>query len=106
MVETPGRSQNSEQCGEGLPEAPEGANLRAARRLDLRGEVCPYTFVKTKLALEEMAPGDVLRVLVDHEPAVRSVPRATRGSGDAALGVERIAEGLWEIVIEKRAQGR
>ena len=97
MVDTQGRSQNSEQCGEGLPEA---------RRLDLRGEVCPYTFVKTKLALEEMAPGDVLRVLVDHEPAVRSVPRAVRGSGDAVLGVERIAEGLWEIVIEKRAHGR
>ena len=97
MVDTQGRSQNSEQCGEGLPEA---------RRLDLRGEVCPYTFVKTKLALEEMAPGDVLRVLVDHEPAGRSVPQSAQGSGHAVLSVQRIAEGLWEIVIAKRAHGR
>ena len=36
------------------------------RELDIRGEVCPYTFVKTRLALEEMQPGQVLRVLVDY----------------------------------------
>ena len=29
--------------------------------LDLRGEVCPYTFVRTKLALEELPPGAELR---------------------------------------------
>ena len=27
------------------------------QEIDLRGEVCPYTFVKTKLALEMMHPG-------------------------------------------------
>ena len=35
------------------------------QELDLRGEVCPYTFVKTKLALEMMHPGEVLKVAVD-----------------------------------------
>lgn len=33
--------------------------------LDLKGEVCPYTFVKSKLMLEEMNLGEVLEAIVD-----------------------------------------
>lgn len=44
--------------------------------LDIRGEVCPYTYVKTRLALEEIEVGQVLRVLVDYEPATQNVPGA------------------------------
>ena len=37
-------------------------SIEVNEEIDLRGEVCPYTFVKSKLALEEMEVGDVLRV--------------------------------------------
>ena len=37
------------------------------KELNLQGEVCPYTFVKSKLALEIMQPGQVLRVIVDND---------------------------------------
>ena len=50
--------------------------MRMDQELDLKGEVCPYTFVKTKLALEMMEPGQVLQVIVDHLPAVENVPAA------------------------------
>ncbi|HEX4966923.1 MAG TPA: sulfurtransferase TusA family protein, partial [Nitrospiraceae bacterium] len=33
--------------------------------LDLRGVICPYNFVKTKLKLEAMAQGQILSVLLD-----------------------------------------
>ena len=39
------------------------------KELNIKGEVCPYTFVKTKLTLEKMDPGQILRVVVDHLPA-------------------------------------
>jgi tRNA 2-thiouridine synthesizing protein A len=69
--------------------------------LDLSGEVCPFTFVRTKLALEEMAPGARLRVVVDHEPATRNVPRSVTEWGQKVLRVDAIAPGRWAIWIEK-----
>ncbi|WP_352428517.1 sulfurtransferase TusA family protein [Thermoflexus sp.] len=72
------------------------------RELDIRGEVCPYTYVKTRLALEEMEVGQVLRVLVDYEPAVHNVPRSVRLQGDEVLKVEPVGEGLWAIWIRKQ----
>ena len=71
------------------------------RELDIRGEVCPYTFVKTKLALEEMQPGQVLRVLVDYEPATRNVPRSVTVQGDEVLGVETCGASEWVITVRK-----
>ena len=50
--------------------------MKVDQELDLKGEVCPYTFVKTKLALEMMETDQVLRVVVDHLPAVRTSPSA------------------------------
>ena len=71
------------------------------RELDIRGEVCPYTFVKTKLALEEMQPGQVLRVLVDYEPATKNVPRSVKLQGDEVLNVESCGASQWAIMVRK-----
>jgi tRNA 2-thiouridine synthesizing protein A len=56
--------------------------------VDLRGEVCPYTFVRTKLALEDLEDGDELTLLLDHRPAFESVPRALREDGHEVLRIE------------------
>lgn len=69
--------------------------------LDLLGEVCPYTFVKTKLALEELAVGAELRIVVDHAPASRNVPRACKDDGHEVVSVAETADGAWEIVVRK-----
>ncbi len=69
--------------------------------LDLKGEVCPYTFVKSKLEMEEMEVGQVLRVVVDHRPAVENVPRSMKNEGQEVLGVEAISDTDWAIVIRK-----
>ena len=71
------------------------------RELDIRGEVCPYTFVKTRLALEEMQAGQVLRVLVDYEPATKNVPRSVTLQGDEVLGVEMCGASQWAITVRK-----
>jgi TusA-related sulfurtransferase len=73
------------------------------RELDIRGEVCPYTFVKTKLALEEMTPGQVLRVLVDYEPAIKNVPRSVKLQGDVVLSVEPCGVSQWAIIVRRVA---
>lgn len=44
------------------------------QELDIRGKVCPMTFVYTKLKLEEMKSGELLKVILDFPAAVDSVP--------------------------------
>jgi tRNA 2-thiouridine synthesizing protein A len=70
--------------------------------LDLRGEVCPYTFVRTRLALEALPIGARLRVVVDHEPARRNVPRSAAEWGQEVASVDELPGGNWAIVLIKR----
>lgn len=72
--------------------------------LDLSGETCPFTFVRTKLALEELPIGAMLRVLVDHEPAIRNVPRSATEWGQEVLGVTRMSLRTWAIDLRKRVR--
>ena len=72
--------------------------------LDLGGEICPFTFVRTKLALEALPIGAVLRVLVDHEPATRNIPRSAAEWGQEVIGVIGAAPGTWAIDLRKRVR--
>jgi len=72
-----------------------------AAELDLTGEVCPYTFVRTRLALEALPLGARLRVRVDHEPARRNVPRSVTEWGQEVVGVTDEG-GSWLIELVKR----
>jgi tRNA 2-thiouridine synthesizing protein A len=69
--------------------------------LNLQGEVCPYTFVKSKLALEIMQPGQVLRVIVDNDESASNVPRSMQNEGHNVLGVTKLNEKDWQIVVRK-----
>lgn len=74
------------------------------RRIDLKGEVCPYTFVKSKLAMEEMRLGEVLEVIVDHEPAVENVPKSMQNEGQRVLTVEKLNGADWRMVFKKEIE--
>ncbi len=68
--------------------------------IDITGEVCPMTFVRTKLKLERMRPGEILSVRLRGEEPLRNVPRAARGEGHSILGI--IPEGNDHIVTIRR----
>jgi len=76
-----------------------GENM--AIELDLKGEVCPYTFVKTKLKLEELDSGEELIVTFDHAPAVENVPRSLKNEGHKIVGIVQKADHLWIVRIRK-----
>lgn len=71
---------------------------------DLCGEVCPFTFVRTKLALEALPFGGVLRVVIDHAPAARSIPRSATEWGQEVLGVRALDEQRWTIDLRRRVR--
>ena len=71
------------------------------RYLDLRGEVCPLTFVRVRLWLEEAPIGASVAVDVDYEPATRSIARSLRILGQEYLGCETLPDGAWRLRLKK-----
>ncbi len=78
-----------------------GKLLRADAELDLRGVICPYNYVKTKLQLETMQAGQVLAVVLDAGDPIRNVPRSVTADGHAVLAEESLEGGLFRVVIRK-----
>ncbi|MEO7860289.1 MAG: sulfurtransferase TusA family protein [Nitrospirales bacterium] len=68
--------------------------------LDLRGVICPYNFVKTKLKLESLEIGDQLRVLLDEGEPIRNVPQSITNEGHQILKQEKV-EHYYLVVIQK-----
>ena len=60
--------------------------------IDITGEVCPMTFVRTKLKLERMRSGEVLVVRLRGEEPLRNVPRAARDEGHRILGIVPVGD--------------
>ena len=55
----------------------------AARTLDITGLTCPMTWVRTKLELERLDPGEELTVRCRPGEALENVPRSAREAGHA-----------------------
>jgi TusA-related sulfurtransferase len=54
---------------------------QADASLDLRGTPCPINFVRTKLKLDQMAPGQLLEVWLDRGEPIEQVPDSLRMEG-------------------------
>jgi len=76
-------------------------NMTKQIELDLCGDVCPFTFVKTKLQLEQLESGDILTVIFDHAPAIENVPKSVTNEGHTILGIDEIGDNLWKVRIQK-----
>lgn len=61
--------------------------------LDITGEICPLTFVKTKLAIEKAETGDVLEVRLKGKEPLENVPRSVREHGHEILELTPEAAG-------------
>lgn len=61
------------------------------RAVDIRSQVCPMTWVRVKLALEQIAAGEVLEVLLLGDEPLRNIPRSARYEGHEVL--EPLPEG-------------
>lgn len=79
-------------------------NIKFDKRINIKGLVCPYTFVKSKLAVEDMKVGEVIEILLDYEEASRSIPKSMEDHGHKILKVEKINDTDWTIVVRKEKE--
>ena len=69
--------------------------------LDLRGVACPMNFVKTRLFLDKLPVGDLLKVLVDGGEPVDSVCASIKEEGHEIVASEEQAQGYFQVTIRK-----
>ena len=81
-----------------------GEDFKVDRTLDIKGQVCPLTFVRSKLAIEKLAIGEVLEIIVDHQPAAVNVPRSMEHEGQTVLKVEQTGEVEWRLFVRKDSE--
>ena len=81
---------------------PTPKDIKPDFEFDLKGEICPYTFVKSKLALEMLDSNQVLQVVVDNDESATNVPRSMMNEGHSVRGVEHINDRDWLLTIRKK----
>ncbi|NTX16540.1 sulfurtransferase TusA family protein [Myxococcus sp. CA051A] len=72
--------------------------------LDITREVCPMTYVRTKLRLEALESGALLEVLLRGTEPLKNVPRSAREEGHEVVSLESRDDGTHRLVLRK--QGR
>ena len=70
-------------------------------RLDITRDTCPMTFVRTRLALDRMAPGEILLVTLRGEEPRRNVPRTATEQGHQVLAQAGEEDGTTRLWIRK-----
>jgi TusA-related sulfurtransferase len=73
------------------------------REIDITNDLCPMTFVRTRLALDRMAPGEILRVRLKGDEPLRNVPRSAQEQGHEVLSLATDAEGISLLVLRRGA---
>ncbi|HJS87417.1 MAG TPA: sulfurtransferase TusA family protein [Acetobacteraceae bacterium] len=75
--------------------------MTADQELDITREICPMTFVRTRLALDRLAPGQTLLVKLRGTEPVRNVPRAAIEQGHQVLGQETGDDGITRLLLRR-----
>lgn len=70
-------------------------------KVDITDVKCPVTFVKTKVALEELDEGQVLQVHINDGEPVQNVPRSLKEEGHEILALDDNGDGTFELYVRK-----
>ena len=70
--------------------------------LDITNDICPITFVKTKLLMERMLAGEVAELRLPVGEPLENVPQSIREEGHKVLCLEPSQEpDVYMLLIEK-----
>ena len=69
--------------------------------IDITDVVCPITFVKVKMALEDLAAGQLLAVHLNEGEPIQNVPRSLKDEGHKVLSGNQAADGTYDLVVQK-----
>ena len=79
--------------------------IQPDQTIDITAEVCPMTFVRTRIALERLPVGGVLEVRLKGDEPLRNVPGSARDLGHTVLGLEPLDDGTWRLLLRREGAG-
>ena len=71
------------------------------KEIDLLDEICPMTFVKTKLAIEQINQGERIKVIFNSQEAKINVPKSLSEVNHKIIAIKNIDKEKFYIIIEK-----
>ena len=69
--------------------------------VDITDVVCPTTFVKAKVALEELDEGQILSIHMNDGEPVQNVQRSIKEEGHKILKLIDNADGTYDLLVQK-----
>ncbi|WP_024834424.1 sulfurtransferase TusA family protein [Ruminiclostridium josui] len=69
--------------------------------VDITDVVCPVTFVKAKVALEEIENGQTLEIKLNDGEPIQNVPRSLKNDKHKVTSVEKNQDGTYTIRVTK-----
>jgi TusA-related sulfurtransferase len=73
------------------------------REIDITGDLCPMTFVRTRLALDRMSAGQVLKVRLRGDEPLRNVPRTAQEQGHTVISLKIGTDGIATLYLRRGA---
>lgn len=77
------------------------ADFKIDDTVDITDVVCPTTFVKAKIALEELEEGEILSVKMNDGEPVQNVPRSIKDEGHQILKLIDNEDGTYNLIVKK-----
>ncbi|MDR3354763.1 MAG: sulfurtransferase TusA family protein [Synergistaceae bacterium] len=77
------------------------ADYAVDQTVDITDVVCPVTFVKAKVALEELDAGQILSIRMNDGEPVQNVPRSVKEEGHKILKLLDNGDGTWSLIVRK-----
>lgn len=69
--------------------------------VDITDKVCPLTFVKAKVAIDELEDGEVIAIRMNDGEPVQNVPRSVKEEGHQILKLEDNEDGTYTLIVRK-----
>ncbi len=77
------------------------AEIKNDGYVDITDKVCPLTFVKAKVALEDLENGQILAVRMNDGEPVQNVPRSFKDDGHQVLQLDDNNDGTYTLYVQK-----
>jgi len=72
--------------------------------VDITDKVCPLTFVKAKVAIDELDDGEILAVRMNDGEPVQNVPRSFKEDGHQILKLYDNEDGTYTLLVKKQEE--
>ena len=77
------------------------ADIKIDEILDITNVVCPITFVKVKVALDELEEGQIISICMNEGESAKNIPRSIKIEGHQLLKLTNNGDETYTLIVKK-----